>query len=83
MARDYKEEYRKESAKRRRQRSERNKARRLMFKKLAKKYGKAQAERMMKGKDVDHIKALNAGGKTVISNLRLRDPSKNSADKTY
>ena len=38
----------------------------------------------MEGKEVDHIKALAAGGsQTIRSNYRLRDPSANRGDKTY
>lgn len=50
-------------------RAERVKARRLM----EKKYGKSA----IKGKDVDHRKALKDGGETKLSNLRLISPKKN------
>lgn len=50
-------------------RAERVKARRLM----EKKYGK----QALKGKDVDHKKALKDGGSTTLSNLRLMSPAKN------
>ena len=30
-----------------------------------------------KGKDIDHIKPIRAGGTTTAGNLRLRDPSAN------
>ena len=33
-----------------------------------------------KGKDIDHIKPLRAGGKTVPGNLRLRAKSANQGD---
>lgn len=59
------------------QRSERNKARRAVFNKLAKKYGKAKAEEMMKGKDVAHVKSISKGGKNNSSNLKLSSPAKN------
>ncbi|HQT82049.1 MAG TPA: HNH endonuclease signature motif containing protein [Ferrovaceae bacterium] len=49
---------------------ERQKARRL--------YDKLGIDR--KGKQIDHKKHLNAGGKTTAGNLRLRDPSANMAD---
>jgi hypothetical protein len=32
------------------------------------------------GKHIDHKKPIRSGGKSVKGNLRLRDPSKNSAD---
>jgi hypothetical protein len=38
----------------------------------------------LQDKEVDHIKALAAGGAADDpKNLRLRDPSANRADKTY
>jgi len=49
---------------------ERQKARRL--------YDSLSIER--DGKDIDHKKPIRNGGKSVKDNLRLRDPSKNSAD---
>lgn len=52
-----------------RRRSENNKARRI--------YAKAHGEAAIKGKDVHHIKPLDEGGKTVLSNLRAISPSKN------
>jgi hypothetical protein len=39
--------------------------------------------RAVAGKDVDHVKALESGGTTSPSNIRLRDISSNRADKTY
>jgi hypothetical protein len=36
-----------------------------------------------KGKDIDHIKPIRAGGKTSSGNLRLRDPSANQADNAH
>lgn len=70
-----------ESPARREARRERKKARRLMMKMLTKRHGKAVAERMMKGKDVDHKKPLGAGGSSRPSNLRLRSEHSNRADK--
>ena len=49
---------------------ERQKARQL--------YDKEKIDR--KGKDIDHIKPLRAGGKTVPGNLRLRAQSANQGD---
>jgi hypothetical protein len=67
--RDYKQEARTESPARKKARSERNKARRMAeaF------YGKAA----IRGKDIDHIKPLDQGGKTTKSNIRIRDPHAN------
>jgi hypothetical protein len=42
-------------------------------------YGKAA----LAGKDVDHVKALKAGGGNEPGNIRLRDMRRNRADKTY
>ena len=53
----------------------RNKARREMLRI----HGKAA----LKGKDVDHKKALEAGGSGARSNLRIRSASSNRADKSY
>lgn len=52
----------------------RNKARYWMVKK----YG----EKMMAGKDVDHIHPLAAGGSADFSNTRLRNSAENQGDKT-
>ena len=49
---------------------ERQKARQL--------YDKEKIDR--KGKDIDHIKPLRAGGKTVPGTLRLRAKSANQGD---
>ena len=81
MARDYVRERLNESPARREARNERHRARRLMLKKLTAKYGAAVAARMMEGKDVDHKKPAAQGGKTTLSNLRLRDEHENRADK--
>ena len=53
-------------------RSERNKARRLMEKKLG--------EDAIAGKDIDHKVAMRNGGKTTLSNLRVRSVSSNRGD---
>lgn len=37
----------------------------------------------LKGKDVDHRKAIKAGGTNSPGNLRLRSPHANRGDKTY
>jgi hypothetical protein len=79
--RDYKREAATESPKRRRERAERNRARRAMMKQLTEKHGKAVAERMMHGKDVDHKKPLGIGGSNKPSNWRLRSEHSNRADK--
>jgi hypothetical protein len=55
--------------------AERVEARRFMVKKLG--------EKAVQGKDVDHIHALRGGGSNKPSNLRLRSPHANRADKTY
>lgn len=55
--------------------AERVEARRLMEKEL----GKAA----LQGKDVDHKLSLKGGGSNDRSNLRLRDPHANRADKTF
>jgi hypothetical protein len=44
-----------------------------------KRYGK----RALEGKDIDHIKSLEAGGTTTMSNIRPRDIEANRADKTF
>ena len=43
-----------------------------------KKYGEA----MLRGKDIDHIKPLAAGGSADLSNTRIRDASENRGDKS-
>jgi hypothetical protein len=53
----------------------RNKARREML--------KIHGKKALKGKDVDHKKALSAGGSGSRSNLRIRSASSNRADKSY
>ncbi len=51
------------------ERAQRNKARRMMTKEV----GKAA----LAGKDVDHVKMIKDGGKTVRSNLRVQTVAKN------
>lgn len=46
---------------------------------LVKKYGEAA----LKGKDVDHVRPIRAGGGNSPGNLRLRDPSKNRGDNGH
>lgn len=55
--------------------AERVKARRLAIKL----YGKAAVA----GKDIDHVRSLESGGRTMASNIRIRDRRSNRADKTY
>jgi hypothetical protein len=50
-------------------------ARRQMVKKL----GLAA----VRGKDVDHVKSIKAGGSNHPKNLRLRSPKANRGDKTF
>lgn len=52
----------------------RNKARYWMVKR----YG----EKLMAGKDVDHVHPLAAGGSASFANTRLRDPHENQGDKS-
>jgi len=63
-------------------RTARNAARAEIKKELENRYGKTEANRMLKGKDVDHKKTLKDGGSNKRSNLRLIDKSKNRARKT-
>lgn len=67
--RDYKQEYATDSPARRKQRAQRNKARREMEREGKVKKGD--------GKDVDHIKPLIKGGSTSRSNLRVRSAHAN------
>lgn len=62
-------------------RVERNKARRLVKRRLEKRYGKRKAASILKGKDVDHIRPIRSGGKTTKKNIRLISRSKNRARK--
>lgn len=75
MARDYKEEYRRYHSKpsQIRKRSARNKARRIVAKRLGKK--------RIQGKDVDHKRSLRNGGSNSARNLRLLSPSRNRGYK--
>lgn len=63
-------------------RAARNHARVEIKKELVERYGKSEANRMLKNKDVDHKKPLKDGGSNKRSNLRLIDKSKNRARKT-
>lgn len=63
------------------QRSERNRARALVLKKLSNHYGPAKAKAMLKGKDIDHKKAIKDGGKTTLSNLQAITVHKNRTKK--
>lgn len=77
--RDYKQEYANDSSKRRKNRAQRNKARRIMERKGLVKKGD--------GKDVGHKQAMSKGGKTTPSNLVVqsagvnRSFSRNSSGK--
>jgi hypothetical protein len=53
----------------------RNKARREML--------RIHGKKALKGKDIDHKKALEDGGTGARSNLRIRSASANRADKSY
>lgn len=64
-------------------REERNISRAEMEKYLIEKYGKAKAMQILAGKDVDHKKALSAGGSNSKKNRRLRSIHSNRGDKTY
>lgn len=70
MARDYVKEYRaSRRPDRRRDNILRKRARRLMIKK----HGKAA----LRGKEVDHVKPLKAGGSNGLSNLKISGRSAN------
>jgi 5-methylcytosine-specific restriction endonuclease McrA len=77
MARDYKKEYRdyiKEKQKEPdeiRKRVMRNQARREAIREVGRE--------ALKGKDVDHIKALSKGGSNAKSNRRIIDAKKNGS----
>lgn len=75
--RDYAKEYRDYHSKpqQRKNRSNRNKARRLMIKK----HGKAKLD----GKDVDHKHSMKNGGGNSLSNLRIRSVKANRGDKSF
>jgi 5-methylcytosine-specific restriction endonuclease McrA len=80
--RDYVRERLNESPQRRKARAERHKARAMIEHKLASKYGEAKAKAMLKGKDVDHKTPIALGGKTEMSNLRIRNAHSNRSDKS-
>lgn len=73
--RNYADEYAKfhSSPTARKNRSARNKARRLMV--------KAKGAAAVAGKDVDHKKKLRSGGSNSMSNLRIRSIKANRGDK--
>ena len=71
--RDYQNEYRIESPKRRKQRAERNKARRMLMRE-----GKVSVG---DGNDVDHKTPLSQGGTTTRSNLRVQTAKANRSYK--
>lgn len=62
--RDYVQERQNETQKRKRERAQRNVARRA--------FEKALGHPIPSGYDVDHVKPLDKGGPNTISNLRLR-----------
>ena len=67
--RDYEHEYAIESTKRKKQRAERNKARRMLMRE-----GKV---RVGDGLDVDHKRPLSQGGATTRGNLRVQTAKAN------
>lgn len=67
--RDYQHEYQIESAQRRKQRAERNKARRMLMREGQVHVGD--------GKDVDHKKPLSQGGQTTRNNIRVQSARAN------
>jgi len=67
--RDYKREYAQESDERKKDRAQRNKARRMMEREVGK--------MALKGKDVDHKKPLRNGGTTTRSNIKAASPEAN------
>ena len=73
--RDYAKEYRlyHGTPEQRRNRSERNKARRLME--------KERGKSALKGKDVDHIKPISKGGTNRRSNLQVTSVHYNRSKK--
>lgn len=84
--RDYKSEYKSESPARKKARAARNRARLKVYKSLKEKHGAARAKELISGKDVDHVNPLVnkvTEEKQKLSNLRLRDPSSNSGDKSF
>jgi hypothetical protein len=75
MARNYRKEYDEYHGKPEqvKNRAERVKARRMMEKKGAVSKGD--------GKDVHHVKPLRSGGKSTLTNLRVRSVKANRGDK--
>lgn len=75
MPRDYKREYEnyQGTEEQKKNRAQRNKARRLMVRE-----GRAAKG---DGKDVDHITPMRSGGTSTKSNLRMRSKSANRSDK--
>jgi polyphosphate kinase 2 (PPK2 family) len=75
MTRNYDKEYAnyQGSDEQKKNRAQRNKARRLMVRE-----GRAAKG---DGKDVDHIMPLRSGGTSTKSNLRIRSKSANRSDK--
>ena len=71
--RNYEHEYAIESPKRRHQRAERNKARRMLMRE-----GKVYVG---DGMDVDHKRPLSQGGRTTRSNLRVQTARANRSYK--
>lgn len=67
--RDYKQEYEIESLKRRKQRAQRNQARRMVTKR--------KGISAVRGKDVGHKVALSKGGATTAANLFLQSARTN------
>lgn len=80
--RDYDREVSLRPASYNKEKAARARARYAVLKELTAKHGAAKAKRMMEGKDVDHKKDIASGGSNTKSNLRLRDKSKNRADKS-
>jgi len=62
-------------------RVKRNQARAAVRRELERKYGEAKAEKMMRGKDVAHIKSVRKGGGNSKSNLKLQSVAANRGRK--
>jgi hypothetical protein len=75
MARNYDKEYAnyQGTEEQKKNRAQRNKARRMMIKEGAASKGD--------GMDVDHVKPMRNGGTSTRSNLRMRSKSANRSDK--
>jgi hypothetical protein len=75
MSRNYDKEYAnyQGTEEQKKNRAQRNKARRMLIKEGVAAKGD--------GKDVDHIKPMRNGGTSTRSNLRMRSKSANRADK--